>query len=289
MGCMKNTVRAAAFAGGVLAAAGAATPARAGMFDNINNTLDNLYSEALDFVPEGVYGVRLGLGPAMDPRFRGDSEVNVSAAPLVSLRYKNLVAVDNSQVRINFLGTWGDVVKDSAWSAGPVIRIDWGRDESDSPKLRGLGDVGTTVELGAYVSYKTGPSRFRARFRHGVGGHGGTLVDVDATTTLYTATRWSVSGNIQATWTDGDYMNAFYGVNPTQSALSGLPIYRAGAGLHDISATVVASYQIDERWSLLANASFQRLLSSAADNPLVRLRGSPNQPSLAVFAIYSFW
>jgi len=287
MGFMKTALRAIAVTGVCGLAAG---PAQAGMFDNINNTLDSLYSQALDFVPEGVYGLRIGVGPAVDPKFRGDSELDVSAAPLISLRYKNLIAVDNSSVRVNILGNWGDMVKDSAWALGPVIRIDWGRGEGDSPKLRGLGDVGESVELGAYVSYKTGPARIRARIRQDVAsGHDGLLVDVDVTSTLYTANRWSLSGNVQATWTNGKYMNSFYGVTALQSARSGLPIYNAGSGMHDIAATVVASYQIDERWSVLGNASFSRLLSSASDNPLVRLRGSPNQPSFAVFAVYSFW
>jgi outer membrane scaffolding protein for murein synthesis (MipA/OmpV family) len=282
------SVKCAAVAGIVLS--GLSARAEAAMLDKVNNTLDSLYSQALDFVPEGVYGVRLGFGPAVEPKFRGDSKLDIYPAPLISLRYKNLLAVDNNTLRINVLGNWGKVAGDSHWSLGPVVRIDGGRDESDSPKLRGLGDVGTGIELGGYVSYKTGPTRLRARIRKDVaGGHGGVLVDFDATTALYNATSWSLSGNVQITWANGKYMSAFYGVTPAQSAASGLPVYHAGSGIHDINASLVASYQIDERWSLLGNLGFSRLLSSASGNPLVKLRGSPNQPNLAVFAVYSFW
>ncbi len=55
-----------------------------------------------------------------------------------------------------------------------------------------------------------------------------------------------------------------------------------------MSATVTTEYLINDRWSTLATLSFSRLVGSAANGPLVKLRGSPNQPSAAIFAIYSF-
>ncbi|TAK99189.1 MAG: MipA/OmpV family protein [Rhodospirillaceae bacterium] len=264
-------------------------PAHATVFDSFNGGLDNFYSQVLDMIPEGVYGVRLGMGPALDPKFRGDSAYYVHLAPLISFRYKDLIAVDNNQIRVNLLGTWGNMVRDSHWSAGPSLHLDPGRDESDSPKLKGLGDVGISLETGVYVAYKTGPVRIRTQIRQDIlNGHGGLIADVDVNSRLFTSDRWTLSGNAQLTWTNGTYTNAFYGVTPTESVASGLPVYQAHAGLHDVSVNVVASYTINRHWSALGTLGLARLLSSSANNPLVSLRGSPNQVSTAAFAIYSF-
>lgn len=270
---------------------GMAAPARAAanIFDQVNNTLDHLYGALADFAPDQIYNVRVGIGPSLDPHFRGDSDVYLHAVPLISLRYRDLVAVDNNHVRVNVLGKWGNMTGSTQWSAGPVIHIDFGRDESDSPKLRGLGDVGTSFELGGYVGYHTGPYRLRLRFRQDVAnGHRGMIVDSQAAAELAHGARWDISGNMEISWASGSYMNAFYGVTPLQSARSGLPVYRAQAGLHDLSFNFVGTYKIDAKWSLLGTMGISRLLSSAADNPLVQQRGSPNQAQIAAFVIYSF-
>jgi len=283
----KSCARTVGLIGAVLMAG--AAPAHASIFDTFNNGLEDFSSQVLDMVPPGVYGIRLGLGPAMDPKFRGDSAYYVHLAPLISFRYKDLLAVDNNQIRINFLGTWGKVVGNSHWSAGPSLHIDPGRDDSDSPKLRGLNNVGTSFEVGAYVAYRTGPVRIRAQLRKDIiDGHDGVIGDIDVNSRLFATDRWTVSGSAQITWTNGTYVNAFYGVTPAQSVVSGLPAFQGHAGLHDISANMVATYEISPHWSALGNLGVSRLLGSSANNPLVSLRGSPNQVSLAAFAIYSF-
>jgi outer membrane scaffolding protein for murein synthesis (MipA/OmpV family) len=170
-----------------------------------------------------------------------------------------------------------------------VIHLDFGRDESDSPKLRGLGDVGTSFELGGYVGYRAGPYRLRLQFRQDIAnGHNGMIVDARASSSLARGANWEISGNMEITWASANYMNAFYGVTPLQSARSGLPVYRAHAGLHDVSLNFIGTYSLSEKWSLLGTMGLSRLLNSAADNPLVAQRGSPNQAQIAGFVIYSF-
>ena len=268
---------------------GAGAPANAAVMNNLHNILDNIYAGALDIAPEGVYGLRIGLGPGLDPDFRGDSHMSVHAQPLISLRYKNMIAIDNNQVRVNFLGHWGNVMNNSPWSAGPIVRIDFGRDESDSPKLKGLGDVGTSLELGGYVGYRIDTTRLRIRVRQDViHGHNGFLADFDANSTLLVRGKWTLSSNGAITWASSNYMNAFYGVTPAQSIGSGLPVFHAGSGLHDVTLNLVGTYEFNARWSALGSVGYSRLFSSAAHNPLVSERGSPNQTTAAVFAIYTF-
>jgi outer membrane scaffolding protein for murein synthesis (MipA/OmpV family) len=280
-----------AFAGLVLAT-GLHAPARAYTVGDFGHDLDTVFGELLDVVPRGFSGIRLGVGPAFDRRFDGDPNPYLHPEPLISLHYKNVIAVDNNQLRFNLLGNWGSFTPggpQSPWSAGPALRVDFGREQSYSGKLVGLGDVGTGIEVGGFVAYQAGPVRVRAQLLRDVAdATNGLLAIGDAGMRLYTGERWTLSGAVKVTWADSKYMNAYFGVTPEQSLYSGLPVYRAHAGLHDITATTVAEYDWTVHWETLVSFGYMRLLTSAADGPLVRLRGSADQPIGAVFAVYAF-
>ena len=278
----------ALIAGAFAAVVAHAAPARADAF-NFNTTLDNVLSRAMEMMPvTGVKNVRLGLGPSYGPRFLGDKGGSVGVAPVVSLRYLNLVAVDNNSVRVNFLGNWGRDAS-TPWSAGPAVKLDFGRGESDSPKLRGLGDVGTSFEAGAFVGYRAGSTQFRLRARRDLtGATSGTTIDAEVNAAVVETDRLFGRVGAQLVWADSKYTNAYFGVTPGQSVASGLPIYRAKSGLYDASLTLSLEYLLTDRWSALTVLGYTRLLSSAMDSPLVKLRGSPNQANIAAFAIYAF-
>ena len=278
----------ALFAGALAIALSAATPVRAEAF-NFNTMLDNVLGRAMEMMPvQGVKNVRIGLGPSYGPRFLGDKGGSVGIAPVVSLRYRNLVSVDNNSVRVNFLGNWGRDAS-SPWSAGPAVKLDFGRSEDDSPKLRGLGDIGTSFEAGAFVGYRTGSTQFRLRARRDlVGATSGTQIDAEVNAAVVETDRLFGRVGVQLIWADSKYTNAYFGVTPGQSTASGLPVYRAKSGLYDATVTISLEYLLNDRWSALAVLGYTRLLGSAKDSPLVRLRGSPNQANLAAFAIYAF-
>jgi outer membrane scaffolding protein for murein synthesis (MipA/OmpV family) len=277
-------------AAGAILLLGAALPARADTWGDLNRSLDTMVGQMLDMMPRGVSGFRLGLGPVIEPRFVGDDATTVNVRPVVSFRYRNVVDVDNNNVRINVLGDWGNLAgRDTKWAAGPAVRINFGRGEDDAPSLRGLGDIGTSVELGAFVGYNADPWRFRARIRRDVASaHSGWLIDAEANVSVIENTKFFVRANAQVAWADRNFMNTYYGVTPVQSARSGLPVFRAGSGLHNVSTTLVGEYVLNAHWSVFGTLGYTRLFSSAANGPLVKLRGSPNQFSAGTFVIYAF-
>ena len=120
------------------------------------------------------------------------------------------------------------------------------------------------------------------------GATSGVLIDSEVNTALLETDRLFSRIGAQLVWTDSKYTNAYFGVTPGQSTASGLPVYRAKSGLYDASVTVSMEYLVSDRWSALAILGYTRMLGSAADSPLVRLRGSSNQGNVAAFAIYAF-
>jgi MipA family protein len=257
--------------------------------DDIFSDATELVGDVMDTLMPGVTNMRLGIGPVVGTKYEGSKTYNVKAAPLISLRYKNILQVDNNQIRVNLFGDQNTLFQSTNFRAGPMIKIDFGRSAKDSTDLTGLGNVGTSVELGGFVSYANGPLRYRLRARHDVtSGHSGLVADADISLAIYRTQTTSIGGKLGATWVSGKYMNSFFGATPIQSAASKLPVYVAGAGVKDINLSLGGEVKLSPRWALVMDGGYQRLLGKAKDSPLVRLRGSANQFSFGAYGVYSF-
>ena len=64
-------------------------------------------------------------------------------------------------------------------------------------------------------------------------------------------------------------MESFFSVTSKQSGASGLPTYKAEAGIKDINISVTAGYPITNRWRVGAKVEYKRLVGDAADSPIV--------------------
>ncbi|MBT4740132.1 MAG: MipA/OmpV family protein [Rhodospirillaceae bacterium] len=255
-----------------------------GLLSNVSDTIGDL----TDVVAPGVTNIRIGLGPVFTPAYEGSDDYEIKAAPLISFRYLDLVQVDNNQIRVNVFGS-DSLFRSEHFKAGPILKLDFGRDETDSPDLLGLGDVGTSLELGVFASYTAGPARARIRAQQDVlSGHSGMRIVGDLGVAVYRSDRLAVTGNLSATWTDSSYMSAFFSVTAAQAVTSGLTAFTATSGLKDISLAFGANYKVTESWAVVANAGYSKLLGDAKNSPIVSVQGSSSQFVGGVFAVYSF-
>lgn len=255
-----------------------------GLLDSVTDTI----GDVTDVVLPGVTHIRIGLGPVVAPAYEGSDDYKVKAAPLISFRYKDLVRVDNNRIRVNVFGS-DSLFGSENFKAGPLLRLDSGRDESDSPDLAGLGDVGTGLELGVFASYTAGPARARIRVQQDViSGHSGMQIVGDLGVAIYRSSKLAVSGTLSSTWADSSYMDSFFSINAAQALASGLPAFTATSGLKDVGLAVGANYQVSNQWALVANAGFSKLLGDAKDSPIVAIQGSSSQFIGGLFAVYSF-
>jgi len=289
------TVRHSWLAAGLAAATVVAgAPAHAQSIERVSTSLTDTLQSAIDLLPEGVTNVRIGLGPGIYSEYEGSSRYNVQPVPVVSLRYKNFIEIDNNEIKLTALskafqgGT--NLGGGSSLRFGPLVSINFGRDEGDSIDLLGMGDVGTSFELGAFVSYTIdNKTRFRVRARQDVvGGHNGFTVQLDATRTFIKDGRFALSGFVSSMFASVNYMKTFFGVNAAQAARSGMPFYHPGSSFKDVTGGINGSYAFNAQWSVVANASYERLLGGAANSPLVAIRGSENQFAASTFLVYTF-
>jgi len=234
-----------------------------------------------------VNDVRLGGGVAAQPKYEGDDQMRVSAVPVISARYSDWAFLEGTSARFNMFAVGKATPK--KFRAGPMMKLDFGRDESNSRDLRGLGNVSTSVELGGYMSYNIGAGRIRASIRQDVAsGHKGAVADFDAGMLVYHTPRFRAAVQAGVTWSSSKYNKSFFGVAPAQALGSGLPLYSPGSGFKSFSVSVGGEYQIIQQWSVGIRADYKRLFNEAANSPLVRQRGSRNQFGIGSAVIYSF-
>ena len=104
-----------------------------------------------------------------------------------------------------------------------------------------------------------------------------------------------VGVSLGATWVDGAYARYYYSITPEGSAATGgqLPVYAARSGVKDWGATLYYGVDLDGDFrnggfGIAAALGYERLLNSAAETPIVSLRGDRDQFLALVGVGYTF-
>ena len=266
----------------------ATTPAASQQFDSIVTDAVSTIGNLTDtLVPDGFTNFRIGVGAVMSPEFQGADSYDVGPFPLVSFRFRDIVSVDNNKVRVHVLSR-NSLFESERFKAGPVIKLDFGRDVGDSADLMGLSKVGFGVEMGGHVSYTWNSFRATVEVRQAVSGHDGFLIDLGLNTAIFQSDDLSIGGGVIGTFASNSYMDSYFSINAAESVASGLAAFDAGGGIKDVGLGIAAAYAITDHWSIVSNAGYKRLLGDASDSPLVAERGSSNQFSAGTFVVYTF-
>lgn len=186
----------------------------------------------------------------------------------VSISNTGLFAVRRAGDVFNGLGL--DMLSDTRWRFNLGLRLDKGARVSDLPALDGHGRVRSTVRLRAAGTYQ-----LMTFWSAGVGwstdllGRGGGQVihaGITREEPIRPHMRWVLGMGLSAA--NARYQRARFGVSETQSALSGLAVYRPGSGLLDASATSSVRMSIDPHWVGFVEASAWRRMGPQRQSPL---------------------
>lgn len=177
---------------------------------------------------------------------------------------------------------------------GPVGKINWPRYSSSYTQLNGLGDVGWAVQIGGYAQYWPVPwLRLRGEVRQGIGAETGVIGDLFADVVVPVG-QFRLSAGPRMTVESTAALSPYFSITPTQSTnstVSGLPllpVYNVTGGFYSYGAGGQIEYFWNPQWSTHALVEYERITGSAADSPLVTMRGSPNQFTVGVGATYTF-
>jgi MipA family protein len=163
------------------------------------------------------------------------------------------------------------IVQSDSFKMGVLTGYRDGRDQSDSPRLRGLGDIDGGIVAGGFARYDMGPAYLRGSYHRQIfeddnGGVFRFVLGTDYKLTDRVMLR-AVTGLEAA---DRNYMQTYFGVSAAQSARSGLlPTYTPSGGLTSYRLGVGTDFEVIPTWTLTASADYIRYLGNASRSPIV--------------------
>lgn len=239
------------------------SPSRAVLTSLMVVLIGSASAEATDMFGGGPLELQAGGFVIVAPKYEGSKDYEVIGAPLVApagssdTGFIQFRGPDDVRIRLlNFNG----------FEAGPVVGWRFDRDESDSARLAGLGDIDGGVVVGGFATYNFGTFKPFVSYNHQVSGdETGGLLRFGAETPL-TFGAIKVTALAGATWADDDYMDAYFTVAaPTLI----LPAYDADSGVKDVFVGFNADVPLSAHWSLKVMVQYSHLIGDAADSPIV--------------------
>jgi MipA family protein len=202
-----------------------------------------------------------------------------------------------------------DLIPDRAgqrWDlqAGPVASVGFSRanlKDIKDPRMKALGRLGYSVELGGYVGIaRTGlitsdydNLSVSVSYRKDVAdANGGATIIPSATYMTPLSRKAMVLIFGSATHVDRDYAQNYFSISPQQSARSGLPAYNARPGWKSWAVggagSVSLTGDLTGGLSLMGGVMYMRLLGSAAETPMTSIAGTRNQWLAGAGLAYTF-
>lgn len=247
----------------------------ANAIESMHEGIDSIWPEDLKL--DGMT-VRAGFGIGTTPDYIGSDNYRLRVLPIIDIRYKERWRLNGG------LLTYAAINK-GPWQAGPLVNLAFGRPERRNRLLRGIREIDTTFEAGAFARYQTKSGLVSVDYRHSLSNQLGDSVRLTVAQGVYKNGNFVTIVGARARWLSNRAMQRNFGLTQQDSQNSefGLPAFAANSGVSEVSANVVGAYRLNERIRLLSLLSVGHLLGDAADSPLVGAdSGSPVQVILGV-------
>ena len=215
--------------------------------------------------PDLVLTVRAGV--QVSPAYLGSDDYEVGPDFAARLDYIRLPGgfEFGSGRTVGFRSGWG--VRGSARYLGE-------RNADEHDEIKGLDDVDWSFELGLGVGYEQRNWRAFTDVRYGVIGHNAWVGEMGADGIAYPLEGLTLGPRLS--FGTDNFAETYFGVTPSESDASGLPVFNASGGLLGAGVELGARYRFNDRWGVEGAASWNRLVNDAADSP-VTATGSADQ------------
>jgi outer membrane scaffolding protein for murein synthesis (MipA/OmpV family) len=215
------------------------------------------------------WDINLAAGAVMQPTFHGSDRYRITPVPLVIIRWRDTVALGVEGLSLYWHSDNLRIGGGVNYEGGRLDHEASGLLTSGDNRLKGLGNVGASVGLRGFVSYKLGPVYLDASATKYLGSqNSGILVNLGASAPLALTKRLIFRPHIAATWADDNYMQTLFGVSPLQASRSIFPRFSAGSGLKDINGGLTTIYLLNKHWFLGADVTGAQFLDHAARSPI---------------------
>ena len=220
----------------------------------------------------------IGAGASYEPKYEGSDEFEVTPLPVIVYTYGDWLKIDP-------LGVTVTPFEKGGFSVSGKVGYETGRNEDDADRLKGLGDIDFAATVGGKVAYEWKGLEIYAAVDKTIGGSEGLLGTFGMEYSAPVTERFILGAEAKATVADDNHMKSYFGVNSRQAARSGLPDYKAEAGLKRVDVSASATYMLSQNWLVRGEAGVGFLTGDAADSPIVEKK---TQPSASIFVGYKF-
>ncbi|MEO1703404.1 MAG: MipA/OmpV family protein [Pseudomonadota bacterium] len=234
------------------------------------------------------FSINVGAFAFVGPAYEGSDEFRVTGVPVVFPSFGE----NNERSRVTVRGADDvrlSVLRRGGFDIGPIVGYSFGREESLSSKLDGLGDVEGGVVLGAFTSYTAGDFFVETGISTQVTGvdDGGYLATAGFGYTAELAPRVSLTARTGLEYASDNYMDRYFSITDIQSANSAqdYAAFDASGGIKNVDVNLSLDFEATERLSLRASGGYSRLLGDAANSPISE---SDNQLSGGLGFLFQF-
>jgi outer membrane scaffolding protein for murein synthesis (MipA/OmpV family) len=217
---------------------------------------------------------KVSIGPALmvSPKYPGSRAFQVLPLPSLDISYDDRIFSQGLDV----LGI--NLLKGPAYHFGTAISFDFqSRNESDDPRLHGLGNVHYGPKLKVFADYSVSLLMGSVAAYQDIAGTGqGLLVSGDLVANMPLTSKLLVSVGPGVTWANAVYNRTLFGVSASQSAASGLPAYDTSSGIRDVHLNTYVSYDFSKKWVGSVSLTAGRLEHNAGHSPITEQRTELN-------------
>jgi MipA family protein len=244
----------------------AAPVAKAGLGDVFDTAMSTV-AAGFDFVWPDEFDVdeltfKLGGGVGVTPDYIGSDDYRLRFVPLIDIRYGNILSLQGTKLRMNLV-QFGDI------KAGPMLNYRFGRSESRSTDLTGMGDVPDVLQAGAFAEARFGSLFINAELRQSLGKGLGAEGQIIVAQGLFQNEDLLVVAGARAKWGSANFNQANFGVTTTQAANTSFAVHTPGSAFNSLGINLYGRYQITDTLRMEGITGFSKILGGPGDSPLV--------------------
>jgi outer membrane scaffolding protein for murein synthesis (MipA/OmpV family) len=214
----------------------------------------------------------LGLAAVQITPYQGSDENWNLLLPYADFQWKNgwFAGVGN--------GIGYDFSSTPMLNFGLRITPEIGRKQSRSVKLKGMGDIKPSAQLGGFFNFNLNNEfSMTSSARYGYGDdRKGALAELGLAYNAQLKSGWSYGLGASISYANQSYMQTYFGVDAKQASRTKYARYQPKAGFKSLDASVRVTYAMTPEIALTFEMQQNRLFNLANQSPLTQTRNRTN-------------
>lgn len=214
------------------------------------------------------WDVNLGLAGGMRPTFAGSDRYRAIGLPVFLIRYNDMVSLADDGLSVYWHTGNFRIGTAFTYEGGRLDHETNGLFESGDNRLKGLGNVDSSLGVRGFVSYQFHSIYADISSTKYFGPDDKGLLVSAGVSAPISRKSWIFRPYARVTWADSNYMQTLFGVTAFQASHSVFTAFNAPSGLEDASAGMTVVYRLNKHWFAAVDANLTQYLSSAANSPI---------------------